>query len=119
MNMQRCSHGAVRRHDRIIAKQSERPPGAWLQQAYIVRGIFPVLTLALALCVAPFAPGQRSHREFSKRTLTSPSSLLERPRKEQQVQMTADSVKNRHQSAKRSPLNLLHFLEAAVVEYSK
>src|SRR4029077_20486251 len=36
------------------------------------------------------------------RTLTSPSSLLERPRKEQQVQMTADSVKDRHQSPKQA-----------------
>ena len=61
-----------------------------------------LLTLALALWVAPFAPGQRTHREVSKRTLTSPSSLLERPRKEQQVQMTADSVKNRHQSPKQA-----------------
>jgi len=54
MNMQPCSHGAVRRHERILAKQSERPTGAWLQQACIVRGIFVLLTLALALCVAPF-----------------------------------------------------------------
>jgi len=102
MNMQPCSHGAVRRHERILAKQSKRPTGAWLQQAYIVRGVFPVLTLALALCVAPFAPGQRTHRELSNRTLTSPSSLLERPRKEQRVQMTADSVKDRHQSPKQA-----------------
>jgi hypothetical protein len=69
-------------------------------RASVVRGVFVLLTLALALCVAPFAPGQRKHGEF-RRTLTSPSSLLERPRKEQQVQMTADSVKNRHQSPKR------------------
>ena len=60
-----------------------------------------LLTLALVLCVAPFAPGQQRHRVSSKGTLTSPSSLLERPRKEQQVQMIADSVKNRHQSPKQ------------------
>ena len=56
-----------------------------------------LLTLALALCVAPFAPGQRGHREFSKRTLTFPHSLVERQQgKGQHVQTTADSVKNRH-----------------------
>jgi hypothetical protein len=97
MNMQRCSHGAVRRHERILAKQSERPTGAWLQQASVVRGILVLLTLALALWVAPFAPGQREHREFSKRTLTFPRSLVERQQgKGQHVQATADSVKNRH-----------------------
>jgi hypothetical protein len=71
-------------------------------RASVVRGIFVLLTLASALWVAPFAPGQRTHRQVSTRTLTSPSSLLERSRKEQQVQMTADSVKNRHQSPKQA-----------------
>src|SRR5581483_6177877 len=102
MNMQRCSNGAVRRHEDIIAKESERPAGAWLQRAGVIRGIFVLLTLALLLCVAPFAPGQRTHREVGRRTATSPSSLLVRPRKGQQVQMTADSVKNRHQSPKQA-----------------
>jgi len=64
--------------------------------------MFVLPALAFALSVAPFVPGQRKHGESSKRTLTSPSSLLERPRKEQQVQMTADSVKNRHQSPKQA-----------------
>src|SRR5213078_1657981 len=71
-------------------------------RASVVRGIFVLLTLALALCVTSFAPGQRTHRESSTRTLTSPSSLLERSRKEQQVQMTADGAKNRHQSPKHA-----------------
>ena len=103
MNMQPCSHGAVRRHERILAKQSERPTRAWLQQACIVRGILVLLTLALALWVAPFVPGQQRHREFSKKTLTFPHSLLERQQpKNQQVQTTPDSVKNRHQSPKQA-----------------
>jgi hypothetical protein len=56
-----------------------------------------LLTLALVLWVEPFALGQRRHREFSKRTLTFPSSLPEQQKK-QQVQTTADSVRNRHQA---------------------
>jgi hypothetical protein len=71
-------------------------------RAHVVGGIFLLLTLALALWVTPFAPGQRTHRELSNRTSTSPSSLLERSRKEQRVQMTADSVKNGHQSPKQA-----------------
>jgi hypothetical protein len=119
MNMQHCSHGRacprgrVRRHKRIIAKQSERPTplrkaparqaGAWLQQAYIVRGILVLLTLGLALWVAPFASGQRGQREFSKRTLTFPHSLVERQQgKGQHVQTTTDRVKNRHQPPKQA-----------------
>jgi hypothetical protein len=56
-----------------------------------------LLALALAFCVAPFARGQPTHREFGKRALTFPRSLLERqqPRK-QQSQTTADSANNRH-----------------------
>jgi hypothetical protein len=69
-------------------------------RASIVRVIFASLTVALALCVAPFAPGQRTQREVSKRPSTSPSSLLERSRKEQQVQIT--SLKNRRQSPKQA-----------------
>src|SRR6266481_7609769 len=83
--------------ERPLERRAEHPV-----RASIVRIIFVVLTLALALCVAPFAPGERTHREVGKRILTSPTSLLERPRKEQRVQMTADSVQNRHQSAKQS-----------------
>jgi len=83
---------------RPLEKGAKRPV-----KASIVRIIFVVLTLALALCVAPFAPGERTHREVGERTLTSsPISLLERPRKEQRVQMTADGVENRHQSAKQA-----------------
>jgi hypothetical protein len=68
-------------------------------KAYVLRGAFVLLPLALALCVTSFGLEQRRHSEFSKRTLTFPSSLLEqRQRKEQQVQATADSVKNRHQA---------------------
>ena len=71
--------------------------------AYVLRGAFVLLTLALALCVAPFAPGQRTHREFGKGTLAFPRSLLERQQpKNQQVQTTPDSVKNRHQSPKQA-----------------
>jgi hypothetical protein len=119
MNRQRCSHGRacppgrVRRHKRIIAKRSERPTrlretparqaGAWLQQAYIARGIFVLLTLALALWVTPLAPGQRRHREFSKRPLAFPHSLLERQQpKNQQVQTTPNGVKNRDQAPKQA-----------------
>jgi hypothetical protein len=62
-----------------------------------------LLTLALALCVAPFAPGQRTHRESSKGTLTFPRSLLERQQpKNQQVQTTPNGVKNRHQAPKQA-----------------
>ena len=103
MNMQRCSHGQacppgrVRRHECMIAKQSERPIGAWLQQAYIARGIFVLVTLALVLCVASFALGQRSHREFSNRTLTFSRSSLEQ-QGNRQVQTAADRVGSPHQA---------------------
>jgi len=71
--------------------------------AYVLRAAFVLLPPALALCVAPFAPGQRTHRESSKGTLTFPRSLLERQQpKNQQVQTTPDSVKNRHQSPKQA-----------------
>jgi len=56
-----------------------------------------LLALALAFCVAPFASGQPTRREFGKRTLTFPHSLLERQQpKKQQSQTTADSANNRH-----------------------
>jgi hypothetical protein len=62
-----------------------------------------LLALALALWVAPFALGQRRHREISKKTLTFPSSLLDRQQpKDRQVQTTADSVKNLHQTPKQA-----------------
>jgi len=70
-------------------------------RAYAVRGLFVLLTLALVLCVAPFAPGQPRHHEFSKRALTFPSSLLEQ-QKNQQVQTAADSATNRHQAPKQA-----------------
>jgi hypothetical protein len=66
-------------------------------RANVVRGIFVLLTLAFAFCVAPFASGQPTRREFGKRTLTFPHSLLERQQpKKQQSQTTADSANNRH-----------------------
>ena len=43
--------------------------------------ILVLLTLAFALWVAPFAPGQRRNSESSKRTLAFPSSLLEQQKK--------------------------------------
>ena len=66
-------------------------------RANVVRGIFVLLALALALYVIPFAPGQPTHREVSKRPLAFPHSLLERQQpNNQQLQTTPDSVKNRH-----------------------
>jgi hypothetical protein len=66
-------------------------------RANVVRGIFVLLTLAFAFCVAPFALGQPTRREFGKRTLTFPHSLLERQQpKKQQSQTTADSANNGH-----------------------
>ena len=73
-----------------------------------------LLTLGLALWVAPFAPGQRTHREVSKRirTVTSPSSLVERQQpRNQQGEPNTDSVKNRHQAptqAEPSPVPPIH-----------
>src|SRR6266545_7117685 len=76
-------------------KQAKHPISA-----YVVRGIFVLLTLALALCVTSFALGQRRHHEFNKRTLTFPSSLLDQQQpKNQQVETKSDSVKNRHQAS--------------------
>ena len=66
-------------------------------RANVVRDILVLLALALAFCVAPFASGQPTRREFGKRTLTFPHSLLERQQpKKQQSQTTADSANNRH-----------------------
>lgn len=66
-------------------------------RANVVRGILVLLTLAFAFCVAPFAPGQPTRREVSKRALTFPHSLLERQQpKKQQSQTTADSTNNPH-----------------------
>ena len=66
-------------------------------RANVVRGIFVLLTLAFALWVIPFAPGQPTRREFGKRTLTFPRSLLERQQpKKQRFQTPADSANNRH-----------------------
>ncbi len=75
-----------------MKKQAKQPA-----RSYVVRGIFVLLTLAFALWVAPFAPGQRRNSESSKRTLAFPSSLLEQ-QKNQQIQTAADSVRNRHQA---------------------
>ena len=75
-----------------MKKQTKHPV-----RGYVVRGIFVVLTLAVALWVTPFAPGQRRRSEFSKRASTSPSSLLKKEQPEhQQVQTIADSATNRH-----------------------
>jgi hypothetical protein len=66
-------------------------------RANVVRGIFVLLTLAFAFCVAPFALGQPTRRDFGKRTLTFPHSLLERQQpNKQQSQTTADSANNGH-----------------------
>jgi hypothetical protein len=66
-------------------------------RANVVRGIFVLLTLAFALWVIPFAPGQPTRREFGKRALTFPHSLLERQQpKKQRFQTPADSANNRH-----------------------
>jgi len=59
-----------------MTKQANRPVGA-----SVVRSILVLLTLAFALWVAPFAPGQRRNSESSKRTLAFPSSLLEQQKK--------------------------------------
>jgi len=67
-------------------------------RARVIRDGFVLLALALGLCVPSFAPGQLGHREFKRRTLTSPRSLLERQLKDQQVQTTPDSVRNRNQA---------------------
>src|SRR5213083_121350 len=95
--MNSWKHLHVKADKRPLERGAEHPV-----RASMARAIFVLLTLALALCVAPFAPGERSHRELGKRTLTSPTSLLDRARKEQQLQMTADSAKNRLQSAKQA-----------------
>jgi hypothetical protein len=79
-----------------VKKQASRPV-----RASVVRSILVLLALALALWVAPFAPGQRKYGEF-KRTLTFPSSLREQPQViSHQVHTAADSVKNRHQAPKQ------------------
>jgi len=83
------------------------PPGrasykATTTRASVFRGILVLLTLVLGLGVASFAPGQRSHREVSKTTLTAPSSLRERPRKEQLDQIIANSITNLDQSPKQA-----------------
>jgi hypothetical protein len=58
-----------------------------------------LLTLALALWVTPFAPGQQKRREFGKRTSTSLHSFRERQQPNNlRGQTTADSVTNRHQA---------------------
>lgn len=77
-----------------MKKQAERSV-----RAYVVRGIFVLLTLALGLWTVPFALGQRKPAESSKRTLTFASTSPEQRQPEnQQVQTTPDSVKNRHRS---------------------
>ena len=65
----------------------------------VVRGIFILLTLALAVCVTSFANGQRRHREISKRTSTFPSSLLDRQQpKDHQGETTANNLENHYQA---------------------
>ena len=81
-----------------MKKQTKHSVGA-----YVVRGIFIILTLALVLCVTSFAPAQQRHREFGERPLTFPSSALDRQQQgKQQAQTPADSVKNRHQPSKQA-----------------
>jgi hypothetical protein len=81
-----------------MKEQAKQPIGA-----YVVRGIFALLTLALVLWITPFSLGQGRHHDFSKRTLTFPSSLLDRQQpKDRQIQTNADSVKDRHQTPKQA-----------------
>jgi hypothetical protein len=73
-------------------------------KACVLRGAFVLLPLALALCVTSFALERRRHREFSKRTLTFPSLLLDQQQpKNHQVETTADSVTNRHHAPVSKP----------------
>jgi hypothetical protein len=85
------------RTDSIIGRKGNTgKQGEHSVKAYVLRGGFVLLPLALALCVTPFALGQRRHCEFSERTLTFPISLLEQqPPKKQQVETTPDSVTHR------------------------
>jgi hypothetical protein len=71
---------------------------------HVVRGIFVLLTLALPLWMTPSAPGQRGYGESNRRSLTFPSSLLQKQQpNNHQVQTAPDSVKNRHQAPARAP----------------
>jgi hypothetical protein len=92
------SHGAVPPcYPRGNTVRAPRHSEAATTKAYVIRGLFALLTLALVLWANPFALGQRKQRGFSKRTLAFPSSLLEQQKK-QQGQTAADSVRNRHQA---------------------
>jgi hypothetical protein len=83
------------------AEKEANHPG----KANVVRGVLVLLALALAFCVASFAPAQPTYRESGKRTLTFPGSLLERQQpKNHQVQTAPDSVKNRHQALASEPV---------------
>src|SRR5262249_37443512 len=65
--------------------------------AYVIRCVLVLLTLAIVFCVTPFAPGQRSQVKFGG---TLARSLLERLQpKDHHVQTSAASVKDRHLSA--------------------
>jgi hypothetical protein len=81
-----------------MKKQTKQPV-----KTYVIRSTWVLLALALGLWAGPFALGQQKHREFGQRTLTFPSSILDRQQQgKQQVQTTADSVKNHHQPSKQT-----------------
>ena len=82
---------------KVQAKQSKRPAGAWLQSAFVGRGIFVLLTLTFVLWITPFAPGQQRHRESSKMPSSSPSSLTDHQNR-QPAHTTPSSIRDRHQT---------------------
>lgn len=92
----------LRGRRQIVANRSKRRIEMSFLKAYSTRGILLLLTLALALCLASFARGQRSHRELSQKALTSSGSSVEQQRN-RQMETSADSVRNRHQAAVGEP----------------
>jgi hypothetical protein len=76
-----------------MKKQAKHPV-----KAYVLRGVFVLLTLMLALWISPFAPAQRRPGESSG-TSTFPSSLLKQQQPQNRhIQTAAASVKDRHLS---------------------
>jgi hypothetical protein len=78
------------------SRQVQRKPSA---KAYVLRGLFVLLSLGSSVCVSPFAPAQQRHHEFGKGVLTSPSSLTDYQQQKKQVQTAPNSVKSRHQAS--------------------
>ena len=68
-------------------------------KAHLLRGAFVFFPLVLAVCVIPFALGQRNHRDISKRTLNFPRPLLiQQQTLEKQPATLSDTILNHHQS---------------------